>query len=203
VNRRDFLVRSAATGGVLAFTPGPGPSTGRADTLCESEFTPAPAKEASGPKLPDLSPARWLWYPSERCLANTFVLFRREVALTAPPRRAAGWIAADSRYLLEINGARVQWGPPPSDPRWPEADPIDLTAHLRAGPNVIGATVLYYGHGDGTWPIGKPGFLFWLELVHADGRAEQLVSNAAWVADRPRPNFGPGASPSCANLPSR
>lgn len=26
----------------------------------------------------DLSPAKWIWLPSERCLPNTFVLFRRE-----------------------------------------------------------------------------------------------------------------------------
>ena len=26
--------------------------------------------------------------------------------------------------------------------------------------------------GDGTWPIGKPGFLFWLEIEHADGRVD-------------------------------
>jgi hypothetical protein len=51
---------------------------------------------------------------------------------------------------------------------------------LKPGKNVIGSTVLFYGAGDGTWPLGKPGFLFWLELTHADGRVEQLVSDADW-----------------------
>ena len=43
-------------------------------------------------------------------------------------------------------------------------DPLDLTDALQAGPNAIGAQVLFYGHGDGTWPIGKPGFLFRIEI---------------------------------------
>ncbi len=130
--------------------------------------------------LPDLSPAKWIWFPSGRTLQNSFFLFRRELKITEPPRRATGWIMADSRYRLEVNGRRIQWGPAPSDPRWPEADPLDLTGCLHQGNNVIGATVLFYGQGDGTWPIGKPGFLFWLEMERTDGRVERIVSNANW-----------------------
>jgi hypothetical protein len=132
--------------------------------------------------LPDLEPARWIWYPSGRCLQNTFVLFRRTLDLEAAPRKAAGWICADSRYLLRVNGRRVQWGPAPADPRWMEADPVDLAALLRPGRNVLAATVLYYGQGDGTWPCGKPGFLFRLEIERDDGRLETVVSDAGWRA---------------------
>ncbi len=132
--------------------------------------------------LPDLQPAQWIWYPSGRCLPNTFVLFRRTVEITAPVRRALGWIAADSRYLLEVNGRRIQWGPAPADPRWAEADPVDLTAHLQAGPNVIAVTVLYYGHGEGTWPLGKPGFLCRLEIEDASGATQTLASDSSWLA---------------------
>ena len=132
--------------------------------------------------LPDLRPAQWIWYPSERCLPNTFVLFRRTVEISAPLRRATGWIAADSRYRLEVNGHRIQWGPAPADPRWPEADPVDLSAHLQAGTNVIAVTVLYYGHGDGTWRIAKPGFLFRLELEDAGGAVQGVASDPTWLA---------------------
>ncbi len=179
MNRRDFVKSSALLG--VAGIASPKASAGRKT----SGFKPAPALEhapagAVAPALPHLEPAHWIWYPSERCLPNTFVLFRRELTLAARPRRAQGWIAADSRYLLEVNGRRVQWGPAPADPRWPEADPMDLTELLEPGQNVLGATVLFYGHGDGTWPIGKPGFLFWLELEHADGRIERVSSDASW-----------------------
>lgn len=133
-------------------------------------------------RLPDLSPARWVWYPSGRCLPNTFILFRRQLKLAAAPKRATGWIIGDSRYTLYVNGRRVQFGPPPCDPRYVEADPMDLTTLLQTGENAIGAQVLYYGHGDGTWPIGKPGFLFWLEIEHADGHVEKIVSDSSWLA---------------------
>jgi hypothetical protein len=186
LNRRDFLKTTAVCGSGAVLVAGcagvqaaevqahAAAASPFAGTLAQTPFLPS--------RLPDLAPARWIWYPSGRTLANTFVLFRREVDLPVAPRRVTGWIAADSRYLLEVNGQRIQWGPAPSDPRWAEADPVDLTSALRPGRNVIGATVLYYGHGDGTWPIGKPGFLFWLEIEHADGRKETIVSDAAWRA---------------------
>lgn len=179
MTRRDFLKTSTLSGGALAAM---NPAGAAAAEPALPPIEPAPADLSPRPRLPELAPARWLWYPSGRTLQNTFVLFRRELNLAAPPRRATGWIAADSRYRLEVNDARVQWGPAPADPRWAEADPLDLTRHLRAGRNVIGATVLFYGVGDGTWPIGKPGFLFWLEIEHTDGRQERVVSDAAWRA---------------------
>ena len=133
-----------------------------------------------GNDLPDLTPARWIWYPSERTLPNTVVLFRREIDIPAKPLRATGWIAGDSRYKLEVNGGRIQWGPAPCDPRWTESDPVDLSNVLQIGRNVLGATVLYYGHGDGTWPTGNPGFLFWLAIEHPNGARDVVVSDETW-----------------------
>ena len=128
----------------------------------------------------DLAPAHWIWFPSTRTLPNSFVLFRRKLELPAAPVSAAGWISADSRYRLTVNGVRVQAGPAPCDPRWLEADPIDLAPYLRAGKNVIGAEVLYFGHGDGTWAMGNPGFIFKLELKFSDGRRDAIVSDESW-----------------------
>ncbi len=193
MKRRDFIKSSAVTGGSLALLPKTGapaekePSGGITAAVGKEPVVPRATGAAAspplhGPKLPDLSPARWIWYPSGRTLANTFVLFRRELNLKSKPRRATGWISAESRYKLEVNGRRLQWGPAPADPRWPEADPIDLTEALVAGPNVIGATVLYYGHGDGTWPFGKPGLLFRLEVEPADGATEVIASDLGWDA---------------------
>ena len=96
----------------------------------------------------DLAPARWIWYPAERTLPNTVILFRRGLKLDAPPKSARGWILGESRYRLEVNGERVQWGPAPNVPRWPECDPVDLTHILKAGENVLGAAVLFYGRGS-------------------------------------------------------
>jgi hypothetical protein len=179
MKRRDFIKSSAITGGSLALLSQTGASP---DEITALQIDPAAAPPLSRKRLPGLEPARWIWYPSGRCLPNTFVLFRRLLELREKPRRATGWISAESRYKLEINGQRIQWGPAPSDPRWPEADPLDLTAALAAGRNAIGVTVLFYGHGDGTSPFGKPGFLFWIEIEQADGRTEKIVSDSSWQA---------------------
>lgn len=128
----------------------------------------------------DLSPAKWIWYPSKRTLPNTFILFRKSVNISKAIESAKGWIVGDSRYLLSVNGERVQWGPPPADPRFTEADPIDLKPLLVSGENVIGANVLYYGFGDGTWPVGKPGFIFNLKIKHTDGTEQSIVSDGTW-----------------------
>ncbi len=134
------------------------------------------------PHRVNLAPAKWIWLPSQRTLPNTFVLFRREVDLKERPRKAAGWITADSRYRLTVNGRRVQWGPAPCDPRNLDVDPVDLTPLLKPGKNVLGVEVLYYGQGDGTWPAGKPGMIFNLTIQYEDGRRERIVSDASWQA---------------------
>ncbi len=128
----------------------------------------------------DLAPARWIWFPSARTLPSTFVLFRREVVVERPLVSARGWISADSRYRLSIDGRVVQWGPAPSDPRALDVDPVDLLPQLGPGRHVIGVEVLYYGRGDGTWAAGKPGFLFHLRLESPDGRIERILSDDGW-----------------------
>ena len=180
LKRREFIRASVSSGSALALGAGVAESASGRGALAVEALVDAQPMEAD--RLPDLAPARWIWYPSGRCLQNTFVLFRNTVQLPSPCVRARGWISADSRYLLEVNGQRIQWGPAPCDPRWVEADPVDLGAALVAGPNVIGAQVLFYGQGDGTSPLGKPGFLFWLEIECADGSKRTVVSDATWQA---------------------
>jgi alpha-L-rhamnosidase len=178
-SRREFF-QQLAGGTSLAL----GVSQGQAGP----RVPPVPFADASGPTdLPptygiplDLAPAKWIWLPAGRTLPNTFLFFRRAVRLSERPVRATGWILGESRYRLHLNGQRVQWGPAPFDPRWAEADPVDLTSQLQLGDNVIGTEVLYYGFGDGTMPIGKPGFIFKLDLAYASGRTESVVSDEGW-----------------------
>jgi alpha-L-rhamnosidase len=181
LSRRRFLGSSAlAAGGALR------PAASGGDGATTAEFTLAQSEDrgaaASLPLLPAMGDARWIWYPSGRTLANTFVLFRRDLDLQSAPRSATGWITADSRYLLEVNGHRIQWGPAPCDPRVLDLDPMDLASVLRAGRNTLGVTVLYYGHGEGTWPAGKPGFLFRLDVEADSGGTQIVVSDSSWRA---------------------
>jgi len=170
-----------------AGTPAPAERSSPARLVRLPEPPPVRPAQADWPVPPhgarvDLAPARWIWLPCERTLANTFVLFRRELTVDGEVASARGWVSADSRYRLFVNGRRVQWGPAPCDPRSYEVDPIDLAPHLRSGRNVIGAEVLYYGHGEGTWPGGKPGFLFALRVEEQSGRTASVVSDAGWSA---------------------
>jgi hypothetical protein len=166
-----------------ASEPGPVPqSPARLHSVSELDaFLKVAQPEARWrPHHLNLAPAQWIWLPSERTLPNTFLLFRREVTLEGRPRKAGGWITADSRYRLTVNGRRVQWGPAPCDPRHLDADPVDLTALLEPGKNVIGVEVLHYGMGDGTWAAGKPGMIFHLSIEDQDGRRRQIVSDPSW-----------------------
>jgi alpha-L-rhamnosidase len=189
MNRRHFIQTTAAMWAVPSLMSGP---TAKADPITDFvPFTQSPPATNSLLTPIDLGPARWIWYPMARCLPSTVVLLRREITLDEAPAAATGRVLADSRYKLSVNGARVQWGPAPCDPRWPEADPLDLAANLRKGQNVIGASVLFYGEGEGTWIMGKPGFLFKLDLQFRDGRREQVVSDDSWQAHLAR-SWTPG-----------
>jgi hypothetical protein len=89
---------------------------------------------------------------------------------------------------MTVNGRRVQWGPAPADPRWPEADPVDLAPYLQAGANVLGVEVCYFGQGDGTWAMGAPGL-----IARFDIGEEIVVTDAAWrtLLDRAHPPGSP------------
>lgn len=173
LNRRKFLGASTSVAGsVLSISPlSAAPDTAR--------LSPPGGWERQSL---DLSPARWIWYPCGRFLHNSFVLFRKEFDLGEAPTEATGWVLADSRYLLYVNGERVQWGPAPCDPRWLEADPLDLSGLLRPGANLIAVQCLYYGAGDGTSPMGKPGLIFRLEVKTDRGEARLIYSDETWLA---------------------
>lgn len=153
--------------------------------LCSFACVNASSRNEYGKRL-DLNPAKWIWYPSTRTLQNTFVLFRKDIVLNELPQQAKGWIIADSRYKIFVNGERVQWGPAPSDPRWQEADPLDIKKYLKKGTNTIAVEVCFFGSGDGTTPFGKPGL-----LVNLDIDGMNIVSDASWKCSLAR-SWEPG-----------
>jgi alpha-L-rhamnosidase len=123
----------------------------------------------------------WIWYPERRTLSNTVVLFRKTFKVQHLPEAAKGWISADSRYQLFINGHFVQRGPAPCDPRFLERDPFEIKTHLQTGKNVIAVLVLSFGQGEGTYVPGKPGLQVSLELPQGT-----LTTNPSWKVHRAR-----------------
>ena len=170
-SRRDFMRASALTG--------IGATTGFARGVTAAAVL-TPAVTDNWHRALDLAPARWIWLPSGRTLANSMVLFRRTFDLAKTPRGCTGWLLAESRYKLWVNGHYVQFGPAPSDPRTSEADPLDAVApFLRQGRNTLAVQVLFYGNGDGTWPIGKPGLLARIDIATGAG-TRTVVSDGQW-----------------------
>lgn len=175
-SRRRFL-KGSALGLAASSLPTPSPAT-------PGSTTPAPALPVihDDSLTLDLTPAKWVWYRSGRCLQNTCVLFRKTVDLPGAAIRVSGWLTAESRYKLFVNGHYVQFGPAPSDPRYSECDPMDaITPFLCEGPNVLAVQALYFGQGDGTWPLGKPGLICKLEIETLDGKT-LVVSDHSWRA---------------------
>jgi alpha-L-rhamnosidase len=166
-SRRDFLKTSLAGVSIAQLEP-------KIDLKLPDN--PLPTKQLYNNQTLSLSPAQWIWLPSQRTLANSIIQFRLDFELPASVKSGEGYILADSRYKLFINGQRQQFGPAPADPRLPEADPLPI-GNLKAGKNSLAVEVLYYGHGDGTWAIGKPGLIFKWDLLCENGSKVQVVSN--------------------------
>ena len=100
-SRRAFLKTSSLSAAALLGSPMGGLPGDR-------EPAPDRATPFSLPRAPfvladrtlDLSPAAWIWYPAERVLQNTVVLFRKAMTLPDRPVSATGWVLGDSRYAL-------------------------------------------------------------------------------------------------------
>ncbi len=175
----------------MADTPAP-----RLSRRAFLQSTVVPALDVTAPAAQPAAPrfeARWIWYPERRTLASTFVFFRKEFDLAEPTSgEATGWVSANSRYMLFINGQFVQRGPAACDPRYWDVDPVTMSPYLRKGRNVVAAIACFFGGGDGTYVPGTPlgdaacaGFLFQAEIT--DGGAKlKLLSDGSWKAQRAR-----------------
>jgi alpha-L-rhamnosidase len=137
--------------------------------------------------------ARWIQPAGEedKETSQPSPMLRRAFRLKAMPRAARAYVTSLGLYELEINGRRV--GDQLFTPGWTsyrkrlQYQAYDVTAHLRAGENVIGVTL-----GDGWYR----GYLAWrknrntygerlallcqLRIEHADGSVELVGSDEAW-----------------------
>lgn len=121
-------------------------------------------------------------------------LVRRAFEVTGQVRHARLYVTAHGLYEAEVNGGRV--GDHELSPGWTKYDQrlpywtFDVTGHLVAGPNVIGAWL-----GDG-WYRGRLGFngghrdlygtdqalIAQLEIVYADGSTQTMATDETWEA---------------------
>lgn len=119
--------------------------------------------------------AQWIAHPEVLGSAYSVQHFRRVIELKTVPKTWTVHVSADSRCRLFVNGVEVWTGPARSDlEHWPFAT-LDLAPHLRAGANVLGATV--WNHGDyNPWSQISHRTAF---LLQGDGPAEGVTNTGA------------------------
>ncbi|MFC4595010.1 alpha-L-rhamnosidase C-terminal domain-containing protein [Sphingobium tyrosinilyticum] len=98
--------------------------------------------------------------------------FRRTITLSVKPRSYPVRVTADNRFILFVNGKRVAAGPSIGDiSHWRE-ESIDLAPYMKAGANVIAATVW-----NGVQPLKLPASATPEQISAAQGAA--LFTNTA------------------------
>lgn len=132
---------------------------------------PAPAQTAA-PKAGQAATANaeWIWLPAAPA-ANQPAHFVRHFTLPATPERARLVATCDNRMTLYVNGVQVA-----SSDTWESPVRLDIAAHLRPGLNALAVAC----ENDG----GPAGLALHLELVHADGAREHIVTSEAWRASQ-------------------
>jgi hypothetical protein len=90
--------------------------------------------------------AAWISSDHPFDLHEVYLCFRRTWQLERRPAHADLFITADSRYKLWGNGRFVARGPARCYPHAQSVDRLDITPHLRAGPNTLAVQVYQPGY---------------------------------------------------------
>jgi hypothetical protein len=98
--------------------------------------------------------------------------FRRTINFTGKPLHFPVRVSADNRYRLFVNGVPVARGPARGDVMHWRYETVDIAPHLRAGTNVLAATVWNWGeHRPLAQMSYRTGF-----LLQGDGPAEAVLN---------------------------
>lgn len=122
----------------------------------------------------------WVTHPEAPAAAaarRPIVLqFRKTLDLAKAPRSFIVRVSADNRYVLYVNGGRVDAGPSRGDLAHWRYRRLDIGRYLRAGTNVIAAHVW---NAAGTAPVAQMSARtgFWLD---AEDDAVALDSGGGW-----------------------
>ena len=85
--------------------------------------------------------AQWIACPGSPHREFGVYYFRKDFSLQGKPGRFVIHVSADNHYQLFVNGIRVAEGPARGDLFHWRYETLDISRHLRAGHNVLAATV--------------------------------------------------------------
>ncbi len=120
--------------------------------------------------------------------------FRKGFTLAEAPKQLLVRVSADRRYRLFVNGVSVATGPQRGTAsRW-HYETLDIAPQLRAGTNVLAATVWNYGE-DHPWALTSVRTAF---ILQAEGEAGRLVNTGAGWRVRREVAYAPLAADSAA-----
>jgi hypothetical protein len=103
-----------------------------------------PTPEAPDPPTREWS-ASWITHPTAPLREPIVLHFRRTLKLAAVPARYTVRVSADNRFILYVNGTRVGDGPARGDLGHWRYERFDLEPLLKAGENLVTATVWNWG----------------------------------------------------------
>jgi alpha-L-rhamnosidase len=89
--------------------------------------------------------AGWITHPTAPLREPVVLHFRRTLDLASVPGSYTVRVSADNRFILFVNGQRVGDGPARGDLAHWRYERFDLAPFLKAGPNLITATVWNFG----------------------------------------------------------
>ncbi len=89
--------------------------------------------------------ASWITHPAIPLREPVVLHFRRALELASVPASYPVRVSADNRFILYVNGQRVGDGPARGDLAHWRYERFDLAPLLKAGPNLITATVWNFG----------------------------------------------------------
>jgi alpha-L-rhamnosidase len=121
--------------------------------------------------------AQWITSATAPARGEAVLHFRRVIDLTAKPDHFLVDVSADNQFILLVNQQRAGSGPSRSDLKHWRYESYDIAPLLRAGRNVLAATVWNFGpHAALAQMSDRIGF-----LVHGQGEAEHLAdTDASW-----------------------
>ncbi|MBI1173163.1 Bacterial alpha-L-rhamnosidase [bacterium] len=141
--------------------------------------------------------AFWIGSDHPFDLAECYLNFRRDLVLHEAPARAIFTLTADSRYRLWINGTYVSRGPARSWPHAMALDELDVTPHLRPGPNHLAVQVYCPGYSHFAYVHkAAAGWIGWLQIgdeITPTDRCWHVRRDASYLPLVPRvSNYGTG-----------